>query len=159
MSVQKAFSQQGMGLAEALIALMLASFILTGLLALHWQLYARHAQAYQRFVVNFAVADLMQRWRLNASADSAYRAHLQQPLRQQQSDPCRLRACSDLARARADIIDFELTLAELTQPHWQLKPCPHMPGECLWVAWQGQLLNECLAQPTTSKTCLVVNTP
>jgi len=159
MSVQKAFSQHGMGLAEALIALMLASFILTGLLALHWQLYTRHAQAYQRFVVNFAVADLMQRWRLNASADSAYRAHLQQPLQRTLSDPCRLQACSDVARARADIIDFELALTELIHLHWQLRPCLHAPGECLWVAWHGQSLNECLAQPTTSKTCLVVNTP
>lgn len=159
MSVQKAFRQQGMGLAEALIALMLASFILTGLLALHWQLYARHAQAYQRFVVNFAVADLMQRWRLNISADSVYRAHLQQPLQPTLSDPCRLQACSDAARARADIIDFELALAELIHPHWQLKPCPHAPGECLWVAWQGQLLNDCAEKSAAHNTCLVINTP
>ncbi|MDP1541334.1 MAG: hypothetical protein Q8L72_11880 [Moraxellaceae bacterium] len=159
MSAQKVDAQQGFGMAEALIALLLATFILTGLLALHWQLYARHAQAYQRFVVNFAVADLLQRWRLNMSADSDYRAHLQQPLSPQNIDSCRLQSCSAGARARADVIDFELALHELIHAQWQLKPCPHAPGDCLWVAWHGQLLDQCLAKLVVSQSCLVVNTP
>jgi hypothetical protein len=159
MSAQKGGAQQGFGMAEALIALLLASFILTGLLALHWQLYARHAQAYQRFVVNFAVADLLQRWRLNMSADSDYRTHLQQPLSSQTSDSCRLQLCGAGARARADVIDFELALHELIDAQWRLYPCPHAPGSCLWVAWHGQVLDECMAKPVVSQRCLVVNTP
>ncbi len=153
-------ASRGFGMAEALIALLISAIMLTGLLALHWQLYARHALAYQRFVVNFAVADLLQRWRLNLPAAAAYREGLQQVVPVSATDPCRLQPCSVNERARADVMNFALALqAELVSPQWQIKPCQHAPGECLWVSWQGYAVQDCSAHKRSIQPCLMVNTP
>ncbi|MEO6698500.1 MAG: hypothetical protein ABIR53_03010, partial [Paraperlucidibaca sp.] len=151
-----AWRQRGLGLPETLIAFTLMLVALTGLLAAHQQAKLLQRDASQRLEAILALRELSQRWQLNTSAASSYRAGIAQGLVSAGNDfRCSQDSCTAAARAQADVAWVAASLQGLTRAQWQIQPCRDWLADCLWLGW-GSAANDCDGQhaPLRFERCL-----
>lgn len=152
-------SERGLGLPEVLIALLLSSVLLQGLLTLHWRHYHDRLQARQHSQLVLATRELLVRSRLHDPSAIALRQGLQRgglPAAAAEA-VCAIEACSAGQRADADLARFAYDLAGLPAAlRWQLQPCAQAPADCLHIGWQG-LDEACTA--AAGLGCLQVSLP
>lgn len=130
-------SQQGVGLVEVLVALLVLAVGVLGFVALQYRALEATAESGSRVQAIAIARDLTERIRINRYTYSAYITYLDQPNEQQKfSVNCRTANCTQLQLADFDVAQVTRRAAVLGMTV-RVLACPGNKSSlfCAYVAW------------------------
>ncbi|WP_269913789.1 type IV pilus modification protein PilV [Acinetobacter sp. HY1485] len=127
-------SQQGVGLVEVLVALLLVSIAVLGFVALQYRAAEAGNEASSRVIASEIARDIAEKIRINGSKN-AIKIYTQQTT-DTSSKNCNTETCTDIQKARFDLSESQAYAANLGM-QVAVNECPNTPNQrrCIYVAW------------------------
>ena len=128
-------SQQGVGLVEVLVALLLVSIAVLGFVALQYRAAEAGNEASSRVIASEIARDIAEKIRINSSED-AIKIYTQQDKTTASAVDCNNLSCTSVEKARFDLSESQAYAANLGM-QVAVNECPNTPNQrrCIYVAW------------------------
>ena len=130
--------QQGVGLVEVLVALLLLAVGILGFIALQYRAVEASAEATNRVQAMNLARDLTEKMRVNDSTNAitSYKTNLQNQENQKTAEDCYAAFCTPANKAKFDVNQTYLQAQRLGMKV-QMQTCPETANgrQCIYVAW------------------------